>query len=137
MNRRTRARTWSPPWRAVLRTLAWALIAFVLLPSPPLTAQDGGGPRPGKYRIMSYGRTGAPPLYLGYFVLEGKTYKAFLPGDKPSGEGTWSFDAARRSVVWESGPYQGTWGGEFTVEREGKTHKIRLKSTTIATNSSD
>jgi hypothetical protein len=99
--------------------------------------QPAEEPRPGKYRILSYGGTKSPPLYLGYFVLEGKTYKAFLPGDKLSGEGQWSYDAVKHSVIWESGPYKNVWGGAFTIDREGKTHKIRLKSTTIATLSAD
>ena len=87
---------------------------------------------------MSYGAVGRPPLFLGSFVLGADgTYKAFLPGDKPGGEGHWSYDAANQAVVWDSGPYKGTWGGTFTIEREGKTHKIRLKSTTIGTNSTD
>ena len=94
-------------------------------------------PRPGKYRIMSYGAVGRPPLFLGYFVLGSGTYKAFLAGDKPAGEGRYSYHAATHTIKWESGPYAGVWGGEFTIEREGKTHKIRMKSSTIATNNTD
>lgn len=98
--------------------------------------QEAATPRLGKYLIHSYGATSSPPLYLGYFLLEeGGKYKAFLPGDKPSGEGAYTYDAEKKTVVWKSGPYVEVWGGEFTVEREGKTHKIRLKKSTVATNS--
>ncbi|MCW8129975.1 MAG: hypothetical protein KIS92_06435 [Planctomycetota bacterium] len=100
---------------------------------------DGAaGPRLGKYIILSYGATGRPPLVLGSLVLEeGGKYKAFLPGDKPAGEGTYAYDAAAKQVVWKDGPYKGDFGGGFEIDREGKTHKIRLKRTTIATNSTD
>ncbi len=87
---------------------------------------------------MTYGAPTSPPIFLGSFVLAaGNTYKAFLPGEKLSGEGRYAYDATTHTVSWTSGPYAGVWGGEFTVEREGKTHKIRLKSNTIATNSTD
>lgn len=112
-------------------------LAFALTVGSASGAEPARGPRPGKYRIMSYGAPTSPPLFLGYFVLANGTYKAFLPGDKPAGEGRWSFNASTHAVTWSTGPYAGVWGGEFTVEREGKTHKIRLKRTTIATNSTD
>jgi hypothetical protein len=95
------------------------------------------GPRPGKYLIQSYGAPGAPPIFLGSFVLSGSSYKSFLPGDKPAGEGTYRYDAAAKKVTWLSGPFAGQYDGDFTIEREGKTHKIRLKRTTVATNSTD
>lgn len=100
--------------------------------------QEDPPPRLGKYVILSYGTTGKPPLVLGSLVLEaGGKYKAFLPGDKPAGEGTYEYDAAKKTVVWKDGPYTKDFGGEFSTDREGKTHKIRLKRTTIATNSTD
>ena len=71
------------------------------------------------------------------FTMASGTYKAYLPGGKLSGEGRYTYNAADQKVTWQSGPYVDVWGGAFTVEREGKTHKIRLKSTTIATNSTD
>jgi hypothetical protein len=96
------------------------------------------GPRAGKYLILSYGATSRPPLVLGSCVLsEGGKYEAFLPGDKPQGDGTYTYDAAKREVTWKTGPYVGQWEGKFEIDREGKTHKIRLKRTTIATNSTD
>lgn len=116
-------------FRSPLVLAVW--LALLLLVT--CTAQAGpGGPRDGKYRIFSYGAVGKPPLFLGSFVLEGGTYRAFLPGDRQTGEGRYSFNAAEQKVVWESGPYAGTWEGGFTAE--GATHKIRLKRTTIATN---
>lgn len=102
-----------------------------------LSAQPAAGPRDGTYRINSWGATNRPPLFLGSFTLSGGTYEAFLPGGRSTGTGKYSFNAAQQTVVWETGPYAGQWGGAFTVEREGKTHKIRLKSTTIATNNAD
>lgn len=122
------------------------VLPFVLLflaPSNGFTEEAASeaapeGPRPGKYLIHSYG---APPsrLYLGYFILEKDgTYKVFLPGDKESGAGRYEYNAGKKVVVWKGGPYEESgWGGEFTIEREGKTHKIRLKRGTVATNSTD
>src|SRR3982750_2846883 len=99
--------------------------------------ESAGGPRAGKYKIFSYGATGNAPLFLGYFVLENGKYKAYLPGDKLSGEGEYKFDAAEKKGTWSTGPYAGVWEGGFEVDREGKTHKIRFKRTTIATNNLD
>jgi hypothetical protein len=119
---------------AILLVLAAAVLAA-------RSSFGGGavtGPRPGKYLIHSYGATSKPPLYLGYFLLDkGGTYEVFLPGDKSSGKGQYAFDAKKKEVTWKSGPYEKDWGGAFTLERAGKTHQIRLKRTTVATNSSD
>lgn len=133
-----------------MKLSAWAVLAFFLLtvvgdgiavenvPSQVAQTGSGGGPRPGKYKIFAYGRVASPPLYLGYFILgEDGTYKAFLPGDKPRGEGRYEYDAAKKTVKWIGGPHEKEWGGEFTEDRGGKTHKIRLKRTTIGTNSTD
>ncbi len=105
-----------------------------------LPADDAAdGPRAGKYLILSYGATNRPPLNLGSVVLEGgSTYKVFLPGGKAAGEGTYAYDAAKKVVVWKTGPYSDKeWGGGFEIDREGKTHKIRIKRTTILSNSTD
>ena len=119
------------------RTLTIAIVALTFALSCFCAVAADAGPRDGKYLIMSYGRVGSPPLYLGAVVLSGHKYKAYLPGDKAAGEGEWAFDAARQRVIWKSGPYKDQWDGKFEVDRGGKTHKIRLKSTTIATNSVD
>lgn len=124
------------PHRTCVLILTFFLSVACVL---PVLAEDGAnGPRPGKYKIFSYGATSKPPLFLGYFVLhKDGTYEAFLPGDKSTGKGKYEFDGAKSEVVWKSGPYEKEWEGKFTSEREGKTHKIRLKRTTIATNNSD
>jgi hypothetical protein len=120
------------------RWISISLLVSVCLGLLVPMAQAADEPREGKYRIMTYGAASSPPIFLGSFVLAaGGAYKAFLPGDKPAGEGRYTYDAATHKVSWTSGPYAGVWGGEFTVERDGKTHKIRLKSNTIATNSTD
>lgn len=119
------------------RYLALFVLAMAFHHSAAVADDASQGPRPGKYRMMTYGAPSNPPLFIGSFVLANGTYKAFLPGDKPGGDGSYSFNAATHTVTWSSGPYAGVWGGEFTIEREGKTHKIRLRSNTIATNSTD
>ncbi len=119
-----------------MKRSAICLLVLVTLSTRSFAEEAATGePRDGKYHITSYGAVGNPPLFLGYFVLSSGTYKAYLPGDKLSGEGKYSYKAGK--VSWDSGPYAGVWAGDFTIDREGKTHKIRLKSTTIATNSTD
>lgn len=120
------------------RYLLTLLALIIALPAFPASAQDlAKGPRAGMYRIMAYGAVKSPPIFLGHFTLVSGTYKAYLPGSKLSGEGRYAYSAADHKVTWQSGPYAGVWAGDFTIEREGKTHKLRLKSTTIATNSTD
>ena len=105
--------------------------------STAMAQETANAPRPGKYRVLTYGAPSRPPIFLGYFVLAGGSYKAYLPGDKLSGTGRYTYDPANHTVTWATGPYAGVWGGDFTVERAGKTHQIRLKRNTVATNSSD
>jgi hypothetical protein len=103
-------------------------------------AVAAGGPRPGKYNINAYGATNRPPLFLGHIeILAGGKYRiSRRSSGEYYGEGAYSFDAAASEVRWLSGPCKDDgWSGKFTSERDGKTHKIRLKSTTIATNSTD
>src|SRR3954468_7411007 len=122
-----------------MRSKLLALIFLVLtgICIPAVHSADDSGPRPGKDLVLSYGAPGAPPLHLGYFVLEKGKYKAYLPGDKPNGGGNCHYDTSQHKVVWDSGPYAGVWDGKFEIDRGGKTHKIRMKSTTIGTNSVD
>lgn len=108
-------------------------------PAPPAAAvmDSSTAPRPGKYTIMSYGAVGRPPLFLGHLeLLPGGKYRiSHTSSGGYYGEGSYSFDAATGAVKWLSGPCKDDgWTGAFTVERSGKTHKIRLRSTTIATN---
>ena len=115
----------------------WILLVFLAVGmAGPSRADDPGEatPRNGKYMISSFGAPGNPPILLGYFVLADGSYKAFLPGDKVHGEGKYSYDKSKHEVTWLSGPYAGAYGGTFTVENSGKRHKLRLKSTTVATN---
>ncbi|MBP6422133.1 MAG: hypothetical protein KA271_04505 [Propionivibrio sp.] len=104
------------------------------------TPQSASVPRLGNYHIMSYGAVGNPPLFLGHIeLLAGGKYRIShkRSGDY-YGEGTYVFDAATNMVKWLSGPCKdNAWSGSFTIERAGKTHKIRLRSTTTATNSVD
>src|SRR5688500_6013701 len=94
------------------------LFCLVVVPVGANAAEEG--PRGGKYLIQSFGAPSNPPLYLGYIVLGAGTYKSFLPGDKPNGEGQFQYDPAAKKVIWTSGPFVGQWEGAFTVEREGK-----------------
>lgn len=119
-------------------------LAFLLLLAivccPWWQARAVQEPRLGKYGIYSYGAVGNPPLYLGHFILlPGGKYKVSRTSkEEYYGEGTYRFDAGTNTVTWLSGPFkENGWGGEFTIEREGKTHKIRLKRSTIGTNSVD
>ena len=94
------------------------------------------GPRAGMYNILSYGAVGRPPLHLGYVeILAGNKYRSWRPGKVLAGEGEYRYDAGARTVTWASGPYkEENWGGEFSADNGGKTHKIRLKRTTVAVN---
>lgn len=96
------------------------------------------GPRLGRYRILSYG-AGGSSLMLGELELRSDgRYRAAVVGGRVIGEGRYDYDAATATVRWLSGPYQTDgWGGKFTVERNGKTHQIRLRPNTIAVNSID
>lgn len=118
----------------LFRTMCVMLVLGFL--SVGVTAQEA--PRAGTYKIFSYGAVGRPPLYLGHFVLQpgGKYQVSRGSGPDYYGAGEYSFNGT--SVTWLSGPFKDNgWGGEFTIEREGKTHKIRLARTTIGTNSTD
>ena len=96
-------------------------------------------PRLGSYTILSYGNPTSPPVRLGRIdLIAGGLYRRHDAGGRVLGEGQYAFDAAAGAVQWLSGPLKDQgWSGTFTVEREGKTHKIRLMRTTIATNSTD
>lgn len=119
-----------------MKHFSFLLALIVVAVACPAKAEDPGDatPRNGKYMIYSYGAVGNPAILLGYFVLADGSYKAFLPDDKVHGEGKYSYDKSKHEVKWLSGPYAGAYGGTFTVESGGKRHKLRLMSTTVATN---
>lgn len=98
-----------------------------------------GKPRLGKYLIYSYGAANNP-LFLGHFeLMSGGRYRASR-SSKGSyyGSGKYSYIAKTKSIKWLTGPYvKDKWSGNFSVTREGKTHNIRLYSSTNASNSSD
>jgi hypothetical protein len=100
-------------------------------------AWRAAGPRVGRYRILSYG--GSSPLHLGEVeLLAGGRYRVTLPGGRVNGEGRYAYDPATATVRWLSGRSKDEgWDGGFTVERDGKTHQVGLRSGTIAVNSTD
>ena len=116
----------------------FALMILALSPLQVWSEDAKVEPRPGKYLLYAYGAASSR-LYLGHLILEmGGKYQVFLPGDKPAGDGTYEYDAAKKAIIWKSGPYfNDKLGGEFTVEREGKMHQIRLMRNMLATNSTD
>ncbi len=103
-----------------------------------VAATRAAGPRLGRYRVLSFGAGGSAIALGAVELLAGGHYRATLPGGRAAGEGRWRYDAATASVRWLSGPYRDDgWGGAFTVEREGKTHQLRLRGGTVAVNSTD
>ena len=99
------------------------------------------GPRLGKYLIYAYGAPNTPRIFLGHIeLLAGGKYRLSRTTKADYfGNGAYSFDPASKRVEWISGPYkdEAGWGGGFEIDREGKTHTIRLRRGTIATNSTD
>jgi len=101
------------------------------------TKDYSAGPRNGRYTILSYG-SGYAPIVLGYFELSKGSYTYLNAAKKSLGTGSWSYDNKTKTVQWQSGPFrQANWGGTFEIDREGKTHKIRLNRATIGSNSTD
>jgi hypothetical protein len=108
---------------------------------PVATGQPVGqttGPRPGRYQMLSYGNP-ANPIRIGHIMLlAGDTYEFYTAANRLIGSGRYAFNPSEQEVVWHDGPlHDQGWGGTFTIERDGKTHKIELKRGTIATNSID
>jgi len=95
------------------------------------------GPRVGRYIILSYGNAYSP-ITLGYFDLGNGTYVYYNAAKKMIGNGKCLYNAKTKTVQWLSGPYkQAGWGGAFEIDRNGKTHKIRINKVTIGSNSTD
>ncbi len=120
--------------------LSTSLLCCVVLLSSlctPATVSAAETPRMGKYLIVSNGPTHT--LNLGYLELVDATnYRYLAMGGKLLGEGTYQYNAASSELRWLSGPIlENKWTGNFTVEREGKTHVIRLSRVVFAANSTD
>ena len=95
------------------------------------------GPRSGMYIILSYGNP-SNPLRLGYFSLAGGQYIYYDMAKKVIGKGAYIYDAGSQTVQWKSGPFKESFNsGAFEIDRGGKTHKVRLNSVTIGSNSTD
>jgi|JI10StandDraft_1071094.scaffolds.fasta_scaffold43612_7 hypothetical protein len=103
-------------------------------PGKPAAA-PATGPRFGDYGILSYGNPAYPPIRLGKITLSaGGAYRFYGNGDNLLGEGRYDYSAD--TVTWLTGILKDQgWGGGFEVSREGRTHTIRLKRGTVATNS--
>jgi hypothetical protein len=116
--------------------------AALLTPAPeanPLPADAPPvGPRLGRYQLLSYGNP-ANPLRVGHIELvAGGTYRYHNADGRLLGAGTYAFDAAKSAIIWKDGLLnEQNWTGAFTIERQGKTHKIRLRGATIAVNNID
>ncbi|GAA4731175.1 hypothetical protein [Flavisolibacter ginsenosidimutans] len=94
-------------------------------------------PRAGEYVILSYSSQ-TNPLRIGYFTLSNGTYTYYNLAKKQIGQGAYTYNTNTKTVQWTSGPFKETaWGGQFEIDREGKTHKIRLNRVTIGSNSTD
>ena len=109
-----------------------ALLLIGIMVTRGVDAADAAvGPRLGKYNMLSYGAVGNPPLFLGHIELQaGGKYRISRKREGDYyGEGTYTFDATAGAVKWLSGPCNDDgWSGTFTIERDGKTHKIRLRN---------
>jgi hypothetical protein len=97
------------------------------------------GPRTGRYIILSYGANPASPLRLGEIELAADgAYRFLNVNGRVLGSGKYRYESAERRVIWQDGILEERgWTGTFTIEREGKTHQLRLMRTTIAVNSID
>ncbi|HWJ25977.1 MAG TPA: hypothetical protein VNS32_05510 [Flavisolibacter sp.] len=94
-------------------------------------------PRNGRYIILSYGNP-TNPVRIGYFDLNNGQYTYYNLAKKQIGQGSYSYDSKSKMISWKTGPFKDAkWNGAFEVDREGKTHKIRLNSATIGSNSTD
>ena len=95
------------------------------------------GPRNGRYIILSYGSV-TNPITGGFLDLNNGSYQYLNGAKKVTGQGNYKYDPANKKVFWLSGPLtQFGKSSGFEIDREGKTHKLRLMNATIASNSTD
>jgi len=100
-------------------------------------ASDINGPRNATYIILSYGNP-KNPIRIGYFKLSSGKYSYYDMSKKLIGQGAYTYNANNSTVQWANGPFKNAaWGGGFGIDREGKTHTIKLNAVTIGTNSTD
>jgi hypothetical protein len=86
-------------------------------------AGSAESPRPGRYACKGYG--GGAGQFRWYLQLTANGYQQKTPD---LAAGSYSFDKASKRLTFRSGPYSRlNWIGLFTVEREGKTHRIVLR----------
>jgi len=89
--------------------------------APVITASS---PRAGKYVCMGY--NGGAGQFRWYLQLGKGSYQQLSPN---LAAGKYSFNTATKRLEFTSGPYKANnWIGLFSVEREGKTHKIVLRN---------
>lgn len=95
------------------------------IPGPEVTTASA--PRLGKYVCLGY--SGGPGQYRWYLQIGKGNYQQKTPD---LAAGRYTFDARAQRVTFVDGPYAKlNWFGKFSVEREGKTHKIILRNKTF------
>jgi len=114
----------------------WAKAADIKLVTA-IVVEKNNGPRNGSYIVVSYSNP-SNPIRIGYFELSNGQYTYYTTAKKLIGKGSFSYNASGKMVKWTSGPFkEAKWDGSFETDRDGKTHKIRLNSATIGSNSTD
>lgn len=117
--------------------LQWIKASNIKIQNRPDDANNTSGPRNGTYIILSYGNPNNP-LRLGYFQINNGEYTNYNMAKKILGKGAFVYNSNNKRILWTSGPFKDeNWGGSFEIEREGKTHIIRLNRVTIGSNSTD
>ncbi|MEI7932693.1 MAG: hypothetical protein WCI21_06530 [Alphaproteobacteria bacterium] len=87
-------------------------------------ADEATAPRPGKYTCMGYNGVSFG-MFRWYLTIDGHTYKQTKPD---LAAGAYTFNPTTKILTFTSGPYvANNFLGKFSVEREGKTHKIILR----------
>ena len=115
----------------------WMKASNIKMQAAAAATSTAAGPRNGMYIILSYGNP-SNPLRLGYFNLSGGQYTYYDMAKKVIGSGSYTYNAGTKTVQWTSGPFKDSFhSGAFETDRGGKTHKVRLNSVTIGSNSTD